>query len=306
MEQLMNYMDSKGLRTSYLPLLDNPVYYGILDDFDVTFLINPRGLPELIISTAIPENENLKSFSDYLSNIDLKATYHIQSYSITESCMHFKWNFHPDKFNPQDIIAFIDWFFPLLKKYGATPANICTECGRPMNQTNSGWYNISGTAATIHLHKRCRGKIARNTQQASALIFKKYPTYKRGILGAIIGAIPATFLWAFTYRFGDIVVPTGMANLFLIWLGYTFNCGFRGKMKPLIIYGLTLCSILLGYLAHPLFAAPIPSMKATDPAVLLFLSHSFAVFLLLCIWIAEVAISASYKKAGLSGIIKLK
>lgn len=198
MEHLMNYMDSKGLRTSYLPLLDNPVYYGILDDFDVTFLINPRGLPELIISTAIPENENLKSFSDYLSNIDLKATYHIQSYSITESCMHFKWNFHPDKFNPQDIIAFIDWFFPLLKKYGATPANICTECGRPMNQTNSGWYNISGTAATI------------------------------------------------------------------------------------------------------------PSMKATDPAVLLFLSHSFAVFLLLCIWIAEVAISASYKKAGLSGIIKLK
>ncbi len=306
MEQLMNYIDSKGLRTSYLPLLDNPVYYGILDDFDVTFLINPRGLPELIISTAIPEKDNQKSFSDYLSTIDLKATYHIQDYHIIESCMHFLWNFHPDKFNPQDIIAFIDWYFPLLKKYGATPANICTECGRPMNQTNSGWYNISGTAATIHLHKKCRGKMARNAQQASALILKKYPTYKRGILGAIIGAIPATLLWAFAYQFGDIVVPTGMAITFLSWIGYTLNCGFKSKWKPFILFIISLSGILLGYLLHPLFGTTIPSPKATDPAVILFLSHFFAVFLLICIWIAEVAISASNRKAGLSGVIKLK
>ena len=92
MEQLMNYMDSKDLRTSYLPLLDNPVYYGILDDFDVTFLINPRGLPELIISTAIPENENLKSFSDYLSNIDLKATYVLRLFLGISSVKNFTYN----------------------------------------------------------------------------------------------------------------------------------------------------------------------------------------------------------------------
>ncbi len=63
MEQLINYINSKGLRTASLPLLDTPVYYGVLDDFDITFLINPWGLPELVISTAIPQRENEKSLS---------------------------------------------------------------------------------------------------------------------------------------------------------------------------------------------------------------------------------------------------
>ena len=306
MEQLMSYLNSKGLKTASLPLLDTPVYYGVLDGFDVTFLINPWGLPELVISTGIPQKEEEKSLSEYLSSLDLKATYHIQDYHIIESCIHFIWNFHPDKSNPAEIISFIDWFLPLLKKYGATPANICPECRCPMNNKNSGWYNISGTAATMHLHKKCRGKINRNAQQASSLLFKKYPTYKKGILGAFIGAVPATLLCAFAYQYGDIVIPTGMAMVFLSWLGYTFNCGFRSKWKPIILYLISLCCILLGHLIHPLFGTPLPSPDATDPLVQLFVSHFLAVFLLICIWIAEVFISTSNRKAGLGGIIKLK
>ena len=42
--------------------------------------------------------------------------------------------------------------------------------------------------------------------------------------------------------------------------------------------------------------------KAVGPEVFIFL----AVFLLICIWIAEVFISISNRKAGLGGIIKLK
>lgn len=183
------------------------------------------------------------------------------------------WNFHPDKSNPAEIIAFIDWFFPLLKKYDATPANICPECRCQMNQSNSGWYNISGTAATMHLHKKCRGKIKRNAQQASSLLFKKYPTYKRGILGAVIGAVPATLLCTLAYQYGDLVIPTGMLIVFLSWLGYTFNCGFRSKWKPIILYLISLCGILLGHLIHPLFGTPLLSLDATDPFVQLFVSQ---------------------------------
>ena len=78
----------------------------------------------------------------------------------------------------------------------------------------------------------------RLSQQVHAFFFKKYPTYKRGILGAFIGSMPAILLWAIAYQYGDIVVPTGLAVSFLVWIGYTFNCGFRGKLKPLILYGM--------------------------------------------------------------------
>jgi hypothetical protein len=306
MNRIIQYALSLGFKASSLPLLDDKIYYGSIQDYNTTILFNPWGFPELCISTTFPQTSDRAALSEKLSNCDLGAKYHIHSYKLTEYSIHFLWNISHDNYNHQDILSFIDWFLPLLKDYHATPANICTECGNIMTDTNSHWYNVSGTGITRCIHKKCRGKMEREVQQASALILRKYPTYKRGILGTIIGTIPATLLWAFACKYGDIVIPAGMAIVFLAWLGYTFNCGFKSKWKPLIIYSISLCGILLGYLIHPLFGTPLPSPNATPPSIQLFMSHAFAVFLLICIWITEVAISASNKKSGLSGIIKLK
>ena len=146
----------------------------------------------------------------------------------------------------------------------------------------------------------------RKEQQARALIFRKYPTYKRGIIGALIGAIPATLLCAVAYRFGDIAVTTGMSVVLLSWLGYIINCGFRGRCKPFLLYGISLCGMLLGYFLHPLFGMHLPQAEGTDPALLLFIGHFLAVFLLICIRIAEVILHADDRKAGLKGVIKLR
>ena len=304
MERITEYLKIKGLRTAKIPLLDTPVYYGAADDYDIAFLVNPMGLPELTISTTQEQNEAQKSLEDCLSAIDLKGTYGIIGYHIDSSCMHFR--FSSETKNNGELVAFMEWFLSLLKQYHATTANKCTVCGQEMNEKNSDWYNFSGTGICRHLHHKCRHRMEREDQQARALIFRKYPTYKRGIIGALIGAIPATLLCAVSYRFGDIAVTTGMSVVLLSWLGYIINCGFRGRYKPFLLYGISLCGMLLGYFLHPLFGMQLSEARGTDPLVLLFVGHLLAVFLLICIRIAEVVLYADNRKAGLKGVIKLR
>jgi len=306
MTSFFDYVESQGLKPTKLPLLDHNMYYGILNNYDITLLINPFGLPELCISTSFPTKEDKAALTNYLSTIDMRATYHITNYQVNDHHLFFMWNFYPDTMNCNTIADFIAWLLPLLEKYHASHANICTECGCIMDDNNSRWYSISGTGITRHLHKKCCGKMKRLSQQGHAFFFKKYPTYKRGILGAFIGSMPAILLWAIAYQYGDIVVPTGLAVSFLVWIGYTFNCGFRGKLKPLILYGMILCSILIGFIIHPLFGTPLPSPYATDPFVLLFMSHFMACFLFISIWIMESIYYSDQKKSGLGGIVKLK
>lgn len=304
MDKFFEYAVSEGLKPRKVPFYEE-IYYGIFHGYAVTlFRFYYTGSLVLCINTALPTPEDEEALKQFLLNINLKEKYHIEQFLIKDDFIELSWNFYPDPKDEKEFISFVEWFFPLLPDFHATNANICTECGCEIKGNSGRWCHTNGSF-TRHIHKKCCGSVARKVQQTHAFFpRKKIPTYKAGILGSFLAIFPIVILWAYVFRFaegGTVVTSLGMG--FLSWLGYTFNFGFRGTWKPLIVLGTTMIGLRLGTLLLPLFGSiPLLPPDSTAPSVLVFTSYLWAVFIIMLICIVELIFYANEKRDGSYGI----
>lgn len=308
MQTIFDRVSAMGFQSYDVPHFKK-IYCGMLHGYAVTlFHFYYTGSLILSINTSFATPEEEVAFQQFLPDSDIKERFHIQGLVTKDDFIQISWKTSKDTNCEEDFFSFIEWFFPLLQDYHTTGGEICTECGKAIPENDGCWCHINGSL-TKHLHRKCCGSLARKAQQHQAFFpCKKIPTYKAGILGALLAVIPVSFLWAYVFRFAEGgVVVTSLAMAALSWFGYTFHAGFRGKLKPLIWLGTSLLGITLGLLLLPLFgsAALLPA-DATPVSILIFISYLWAVFMFAVIAVAEGIYYGNEKRRGYYGVRILK
>lgn len=239
--ELKTYAESEGL----MPFGDD-FYFGNLKGYSSALFTNPAG-KQLTVNTRFSDAEQQEKLQNFLHESDLKARYHIFQYSITQEKLHFQWCSFVEHYSFEDISAFIAWFFPLLKEYGASGIHVCPECDKEILPLSGHWYMMAYNRTVHYIHSACRGSLIRKEQQASSWFRKnKLPTYKAGFLWALLFALPGTILWSLLVTKSDLVPFVGILIGLLGWLGYTLAPGRRGGGKLFLLFASTLLSMIVG------------------------------------------------------------
>ena len=308
MQNIFNRVSTMGFRTYKVPHYET-IYCGMLHGYAVTlFHFYYTGSLILCVNTVFATPEDEAAFQQFLLDEQVKERFPIQGIVIKDDFIQISWKISIDTDHEEDFFSFVDLVFPKLSGYHATRGDICTECGEKIPENAGCWCHINGSL-TKHLHRKCCGSLARKVQQYQSFFpCKKIPTYKAGILGALLAVFPISFLWAYVFRFAEGgVVVTSLSMAGLAWFGYTFHAGFRGKLKPLIWLGASLLGITLGVFLLSLFgSARLLPADATPASVLIFISYLWALFMFAVIAIVEGIYYANEKRLGYYGVRILK
>ncbi len=241
MATLWDYLKSEGLMS-----FGGEYYFGNLKGYTSAIFFTPGGT-QLTINTRFSDKEHTENFNAYLHSFDLKTQYHIYNYHVAQEKLCFMWSFFPDEYSVEEISAFIEWLYPILKQYHASEAHTCTECGKEITHQSGHWYMTTHNRTAHYIHSACRGSLMQKEQQASSWFRKnKIPTYKAGFLWALLFSLPGTILWGLLVTKSDVVPVIGIFIGLLGWLGYTIAPGRRGGIKLLLLFASTLLSLIAG------------------------------------------------------------
>lgn len=209
--------------------IDRGIAYGSLRGYAVT-LSEGAGWKQVVFATSIPDSVKKTEFTDAVGAVDVTKQYRVQQLEITGKAIRV--NFLDNPGTMKKIHAFLDWFIPLLDAFGATKANVCSECG--FEVTGGKWVLIDGTA--YYLHDACAEHVkleieAANTQEKEAAA----GSYISGAAGAFLGAAVGAALWAVVLLLGYVASIVGFVIGWLAEKGYVLLKGKQGKAKILIL-----------------------------------------------------------------------
>lgn len=152
-------------------------------------------------------------------------------------------NFLDNPGTMKKIGQFLDWFLPLLRENGASPANICPECGMPV--TDGQWCSIDGTAHFFH--RPCAAHVQRQLEQEhETRLQEDNGSYATGLLGALLGAALGAVVWGVVLNMGYLASLVGLLIGFLAERGYRLLRGRQGKGKVVILILSVIFGVVLG------------------------------------------------------------
>lgn len=218
------------------------VAYGNLRGFAAT-LSEGSGYKQIVFTTKFTDPAGKGRLLDIINSADLKKEYRVLQLNLAPNAVQVV--FHDNPGTMKKIMAFLDWFVPLLQEHSATGVNICTECGCEI--TAGKWVLVNGIA--YYLHDSCAQKAAReveadNTQRAEA-----GGSYLLGTIGALLGAAVGAVLWGFVLYSGYVASIVGLVIGFLAEKGYNLFRGKQGKAKVLILILAVVFGVLAGTFA---------------------------------------------------------
>ena len=184
--QLQQLAESYGLK------YDQAVAYGILEGYAATFL-EGTGCSRIMLTTRFESASQKDRLMNIVSSKDLKGLYGIRKLQIAKKVIHISFKSGPDTI--EKIKDFITWFMPLLEQYGASKADICTQCQEPIGEEDAHWVLRDGAVA-FHMHHSCAEEL-----KTSIYSTAKNPqiygegSLSKGILGALLGAVLGAVLW---------------------------------------------------------------------------------------------------------------
>lgn len=230
----------KKLAKEHQMNVDHGRAYGNFRGYAVTFY-EGSGWKEINISCLILDEEQEQQLRDTMASLDLRKAYRVVQWSITENAIYIR--FHDNPGTMKKVYAFIDWFFPLLDYYGATGADVCTQCGTQI--TNGNWYIIGDTA--FHMHESCGNRLRRLENHKEALDKEENQTsYLTGLIGAFIGAMIGAVVWGIVYYMGYVAAVVGIVIGILASKGYDIAQGRQTKKKNIILLIVTFIAVVVG------------------------------------------------------------
>lgn len=216
------------------------VAYGSLMGLAVT-LYEGSGYKQMVIVTKFTDPAQQVALQESLDGKRLQKVYRVTNLQITTNRIVI--TFHDTIGTMDKIIAFTEWFMPLLLQHSATGAGICSECGQSV--TGGCWKLINDTA--YHMHELCAQKviwdIEQDQQQQKQADDGNYVT---GTIGAILGMLIGAVAWGFVLAAGYLASLVGLAMGWLSAKGYDLLKGKQGKGKVVILIVCVLLGVVLG------------------------------------------------------------
>ena len=218
------------------------VAYGSLRGFAAT-LSEGSGYKQIVFTTKFADPAGKGRLLDIINQTELKKQYRVLNINLAPNAVQVV--FHDNPGTMKKILAFLDWFVPLLREHSATGANICTECGCEI--TAGKWVLVNGTA--YHLHDSCAQKAAREVEADNAQRAQAGGSYLLGTIGALMGSAVGAVLWGFVLYSGYVASIVGLVIGFLAEKGYNLFRGKQGKAKVLILILAVVFGVLAGTFA---------------------------------------------------------
>ena len=234
---LKNLAAENGMRVS------NGVAYGSLRGYAAT-LSEGSGWKRIDFSVRFSDAVKKTEFMDAVGSVgdqQLYKLYRVNRFAVSERIIQV-W-FHDNPGTMKKLMAFLDWFIPLLDTYGAAKANFCAECGLEILEGN--WIMVDGVCH--HVHDACGEKIQRQIEEGNQREKEERTgSYLNGIIGAFLGAALGAIVWAVILYIGYIASLGGLVIGFLAEKGYSLLKGKQGKGKIVILIFAILFGVLVG------------------------------------------------------------
>lgn len=230
-DQLLQLAEEYGMK------YDQAVAYGILEGYAATFL-DGTGCSRLMLTTRFESNTKKDALMDVINAQDLKNLYGIRKLQIAKKVIHIA--FHNSTDANEKIRRFVDWFMPLLEQYGASKADICTQCQEPMAEEDAHWVLRDGAVA-FRMHHSCAEELKNSVQSGNHIQASDNGSLLKGILGALTGALLGALLWMLMELIHFYAPISGLAIGWLVVFFYGKLGGKTGKLRlPVLIAASTL------------------------------------------------------------------
>ena len=234
---LKKYAQENGLKVA------KGVAYGNFRGYAAT-MSEGSGYKQAIITTKFTQVGADDALLAELNAANIQRTYRVQNLNIAPNGIHVVFTDNPGTM--KKIQAFMDWFMPMLDKYGATRWNVCDECGSEV--TAGRWILINGVAH--YLHEACAAKVKSEIAEADQVMREQDTgSYTTGAIGAIVGAALGAVVWAIILIAGYVASLVGLLIGWLSNKGYDLLKGKRGKGKVAILIVAVILGVVLGTLA---------------------------------------------------------
>ena len=220
------------------------VAYGSYKGYALT-MFEGNGWKALEFATRIPEPAAEDTLKRRLNEVNLSKDYRVRELNIGQRSIAVI--FHDNPGTMKKLLAFLDWFMPLLEQSGATKVNICNECGCDTMGDDS-WVLIDGVAH--HMHNACKEKVKQElAAENQERIDEDGGSYLTGFLGALGGALIGAVVWAVVLLAGYVASLVGLLIGFLAEKGYNLAKGKQDKGKIAVLIIVIVLGVLLGTVA---------------------------------------------------------
>lgn len=216
------------------------VAYGSLMGLAVT-LSEGSGYKQMVIVTKFTDPALQVALQESLDAKRLQKVYRVTNLQIATNRIIITFR---DTVGTMDkIIAFAQWFMPLLLQHSATGVDVCSECGQSI--TGGCWKLINDTA--YHMHELCAQKVIWDIEQSQQQRQDEDDgNYVTGTIGALLGMVIGAVVWGFVLAAGYLASLVGLAMGWLSAKGYDLLKGKQGKGKVAILIVCVLLGVVLG------------------------------------------------------------
>lgn len=219
------------------------VAYGNLQGFAATMVDGPN-IKVLTFTTRFATDEQKNQLTQAVNTVDITRTYRVQKLEIGLRTIQIVFNDAVGTM--KKIRAFAEWFIPLLRQYGASAWNVCSECGTEIAAGR--WVLVNGIA--YYMHDACAEKVSREIEDENARQKEEDTgSYISGTVGALLGALVGSVLWALVLSAGYVASIVGFVIGWLAEKGYNLLKGKQGKGKVVILIIAVIVGVIVGNFA---------------------------------------------------------
>ena len=218
------------------------VAYGNLQGFAAT-MVDGANIKTITFVTSFVDAEQERQFVQAVDAVDITKIYGVRN--LGKNLRTIQIVFNDTIGTMKKIRAFVEWFIPLLRQYGASAWNVCPECLAEI--TAGRWALVNGIA--YYMHDACADKVSREILEDNERRNEEDTgSYINGIVGAILGALIGSVLWALVLSAGYVASIVGFVICWLAEKGYNLLRGKQGKGKVAILIVAVIIGVIAGNL----------------------------------------------------------
>ena len=246
------------------------IAYGSLQGYAAT-MSEGSGYKQIVFATRFADPQACATLAQIAGSAEAQKEYRLRDITFNEQTIVV--NFTDSVGTMDKIRAFIGWFIPLLCQYGASPWNVCLECG---GQLLSGrWIAINGVA--YYMHETCAAKVRQEISESEQTQKQaRTGSYGSGAVGALLGAALGAVVWSVVLMAGYVASLVGLLIGWLAEKGYGLLHGKQGKPKVAILIGAVILGVAAGTLGGYYFS--LVQEVAQDPQLSVYSEHITELF----------------------------